>query len=185
MTKSISNAQSNQEHRMKWKALFFAFRCSLYLKQAIFAYKLKNKLFLHDSFSFPLCVFPYCSWLLEESFEYRGLISCAGIAWGYWRTQRTCLLHLVWNVCDGTGLMDWQTVGNTFEHFFFGCPMALLFEEIGLCCTAVHSPDYLYVAFCQVGLCEFLWALGRTTARAQPCSCARGMHLVWMAGLCH
>lgn len=34
-----------------------------------------------------------------------------------------------------------------------------MFEETGLCCTAVHSPGYLQVGFCQVGLCEFrgLW----------------------------
>lgn len=60
-----------------------------------------------------------------------------------------------------------------------------MFEEIGLCCTAVHSPDYHYVFFFQVGLCEFLWALGGTPARAQPCLCARGMHLVHMDGLGH
>lgn len=71
-----------------------------------------------------------------------------------------------------TVLMDWQTVGNTFGQT--GSSMALMFEETGLCCTAVHSPHSLYAGFCQVALWEFLWTLGRSPARAQPYLSAGG-----------
>lgn len=135
------------------------------------------------AFLFLSVCFHAAAGLLEGRFESTGPVSCAGLAWGSWRTRSRCLLHLGGNKRDDTVLMDWQTVGNTFEQT--GCPTALLFEEMGLCCPAVHSPDYLYVSFCQVGLCEFLWALGGNPARAQPCLCAMGMHLAQLAGLCH
>lgn len=142
------------------------------------------------AFLFLSMCFHAAAGLLEGRFEPTGLVSWAKLAWGYWRTQSTCLLHLGWNKCDDSVLMDWQ---DSRKHFWTDWvssdPLVwgdrAVFEAIGLCCTAVHNPDYLYVGFCQVGLCAFLWALGGTPAGAQPCLCARGMHLVQLAGLCH
>lgn len=117
---SLSNAQSNREHAIKWKALFFAFRCSLYLKQAILAYKIK-KYIISAWQLFSSCL--YVCMLLLGSWWGILNVSWAGLAWGCWRTQRMYHLHLGWNECEYTVLTDWQAVGNTFEQTGFYGPL--------------------------------------------------------------